>query len=111
MENILLLAFTEPDGGFHKTALEALGAAQQLSRELGASLTIGLIGGDVQPAANVVANGAAGFLPSPGPTLRSRVMRPMPRPPKRSAVPPIRHWCWRPRTRAPAALFPGWRFV
>ncbi len=57
MENILFLAFTEADGTLHKTALEALGAALELG-----SVSIGLIGGHVQAAANTVANcGAARF--------------------------------------------------
>ncbi len=63
MENVLFLAFTEADGSLHKTALEALGAA----RELGGRLTVGLIGPDVQPAANSVAVcGAVKFLGAAG---------------------------------------------
>jgi electron transfer flavoprotein alpha subunit len=58
MENILFLAFTEADGSLHKTALEALGAAI----ELGGSLTVGLVGADVQAAANAVANCGAKIL-------------------------------------------------
>jgi electron transfer flavoprotein alpha subunit len=64
MENILFLAFTESDGTLSKAALEALGAAI----ELGGTLTVGLIGGQVQPAANAVANcGAAKFFAVTGP--------------------------------------------
>lgn len=62
MENILLIAFTEPDGALHKTALEVLGAAQQLSQELGATLAVGLIGGNIQPAADTLANCGAKLL-------------------------------------------------
>jgi electron transfer flavoprotein alpha subunit len=58
MENILFLAFTEADGSLHKTAIEALGAAI----ELGGSLTVGLVGADVQAAANAVANCGAKIL-------------------------------------------------
>ena len=62
MENILFLAFTEPDGGLHKTAFEAAGAAHELSQQLGAALTVGLIGGEVQPAANLLAASGAKIL-------------------------------------------------
>lgn len=58
MENILFLAFTEADGSLHRTALEALGAAA----ELGGTLTVGLIGADVQTAANTVAGCGAKIL-------------------------------------------------
>ncbi len=58
MENVLFLAFTEADGTLHKTALEALGAALELG-----SVSVGLIGGEVQAAANALANcGASKFL-------------------------------------------------
>ena len=58
MENLLFLAFVEADGLLNKTALEALGAA----RELGAPLTIGLIGADVQAAAHSLASCGARIL-------------------------------------------------
>lgn len=58
MENILFLAFTEADGSLHKTALEALGAAI----EIGGALTVGLVGADVQAAANTVASCGAKIL-------------------------------------------------
>ncbi len=51
MESILLLAHTEADGTLAKPALEALTAAL----ELGGELTVGLVGGAVQPAANLAA--------------------------------------------------------
>jgi len=62
MENILFIAFTEPDGTLHKTALEVAGAACELSQQLGAALTIGLVGADVQPAANLFAASGAKIL-------------------------------------------------
>ncbi len=58
METVLLLAHVEADGAIAKPALEALGAA----KELGGTLVVGLIGADVQTAANQVAGcGAAKF--------------------------------------------------
>jgi len=63
MENILFLAFVEADGALPKAALEALGAAQQL----GGSLTVGLIGAEVQAAANALANCGAKILAVSGP--------------------------------------------
>jgi electron transfer flavoprotein alpha subunit len=56
MENILFIAFTEPDGTLAKAALEALGAA----KDLGGALTVGLIG--AQTSADALAYcGAAKF--------------------------------------------------
>jgi len=55
MESILLLAHTEADGALAKPALEALTAAL----ELGGELTVGLVGGSVEPAANLVAAAGA----------------------------------------------------
>ena len=51
MESILLLAHTEADGALAKPALEALTAALAL----GGELTVGLVGGTVEPAANIAA--------------------------------------------------------
>lgn len=64
METILFLAFTEADGSLAKAALETLAAAKQLSASIaGSTLVAGLIGADVQPAANAIAScGAARFL-------------------------------------------------
>jgi electron transfer flavoprotein alpha subunit len=64
METILLLATTEADGSLGKPALEALGAAKQLSAGLaGSHLDVGLIGESVAAAANQIATcGAARFL-------------------------------------------------
>jgi electron transfer flavoprotein alpha subunit len=51
METILVLAYTEADGSLAKPALEALGAA----KSLGSTLVVGLIGDNVQAAANKIA--------------------------------------------------------
>jgi electron transfer flavoprotein alpha subunit len=56
MENILFLAYTESDGSLAKGALETLGAAKDTAAALGAKLSVGLIGADVQAAANSIAN-------------------------------------------------------
>ena len=59
METTLLLAGTEADGSLGKPALEALAAA----KELGGTLIAGLIGENVQVAANQIGGcGAAKFL-------------------------------------------------
>jgi electron transfer flavoprotein alpha subunit len=59
MESILLLAHTESGGALAKPALEALAAALAL----GGELTVGLVGGEAQPAANqIAAAGAARIL-------------------------------------------------
>jgi electron transfer flavoprotein alpha subunit len=59
-KNILLLAHLDESGnGLPKAAGEALGAAAELAKQLNASLSIGLIGGDVQAAADSVANSGA----------------------------------------------------
>ncbi|MGA2038066.1 MAG: electron transfer flavoprotein subunit alpha [Bryobacteraceae bacterium] len=55
MESILLLAHTEADGTLAKPALEALTAALAL----GGELTMGLVGGAVEAAANVAAAAGA----------------------------------------------------
>ncbi len=64
MEKILFLAHTDTDGSVGKPVLEALTAALELAANLdGAELTVGLIGGEVQAAANAIAGcGAAAFL-------------------------------------------------
>ena len=59
METILVLAHTETNGSLAKSALEALGAVKQL----GGTFTVGLIGENVQAAANsIAACGAAKIL-------------------------------------------------
>lgn len=63
MEKILFLAHTQEDGSLPATAREALGAAVQLQGQLsGSSLAVGLIGGNIGPAAESIAGcGAAAF--------------------------------------------------
>jgi electron transfer flavoprotein alpha subunit len=59
METILVLAHTEADGSLAKPALEAIAAA----KSLGGTLVVGLVGENVQAAANRIAScGAAKFL-------------------------------------------------
>jgi len=56
METILVLAHTETDGSLAKTAREALHAAATLHKSLaGSKLIVGLIGDNVQAAANSIA--------------------------------------------------------
>jgi electron transfer flavoprotein alpha subunit len=55
MEPILLLVHTETDGTLAKPALEALGAALSL----GGELSVGLVGGEIQPAANQISGAGA----------------------------------------------------
>jgi electron transfer flavoprotein alpha subunit len=64
METVLFLAHTESDGSLGKPALEALGAARTLALALAdATLAAGLVGEQVQPAADAIASsGAARFL-------------------------------------------------
>jgi electron transfer flavoprotein alpha subunit len=64
METILVLAHTESDGRLGGPALEALGTACSLRSSLdGAGLVVGLIGPEVQQAANQIAGcGADRFL-------------------------------------------------
>jgi len=59
METILYLAHTEADGSLGKAALESLTAAAGLAAQCGGTLVAGLVGQDVQAAANQVAG--AGF--------------------------------------------------
>jgi electron transfer flavoprotein alpha subunit len=69
METILFLAHTEADGTLAKAALETLGAAKTLAASLtGSTLVVGLVGPDVQSAANQIsACGASRFLSVVGP--------------------------------------------
>lgn len=55
MENILYLAHTDADGSLPRVALETLTAARDLAVALGAQLTLGLFGAEVQIAANTIA--------------------------------------------------------
>jgi electron transfer flavoprotein alpha subunit len=62
-DNILFLAHVDESGtGLPKAAYEALGSAVDIAAQLGATLTIGLIGEDVQAAANTVAATGAPIL-------------------------------------------------
>ena len=58
METVLFLAHTEADGSLGRAALEALAAAQSL----GGSLVAGLVGGEVQQAADAIAGSGARIL-------------------------------------------------
>lgn len=64
MEKILFIAHTQPDGTLPNVALEALTAAARLLQQLdGASLTVGLVGQNIKPAADSIAScGATRFL-------------------------------------------------
>lgn len=64
MNTILFLAHTEADGALGKAALEALGVARTLQAGMpGSTLVAGLVGENVQNAANTIAAcGAARFL-------------------------------------------------
>ena len=56
METILLLAHTEPDGSLARSAREALRAARTLNQALaGSNLVVGLVGENVQAAADSIA--------------------------------------------------------
>ncbi|MBN2369835.1 MAG: electron transfer flavoprotein subunit alpha [Vicinamibacteria bacterium] len=71
MESILCLLHTESNGALARPALEALTAAKTLAADLGdAMVDVGLIGADVQAAADVIAPcGARRFLGAAGPEL------------------------------------------
>jgi electron transfer flavoprotein alpha subunit len=64
MASILYVAHTDPDGSLPKPACESLEAARQLKNALGdATLTVGLIGDQVQDAADAIAScGADQFM-------------------------------------------------
>lgn len=69
MESILFLAHAEADGSVARPALEALGAAKAVAASLGeVPLLVGLVGAEVQAAANAIAGcGAARCLGVSGP--------------------------------------------
>ncbi len=68
METILLLSYTEKDGGLGRQSLEALTAACDLAKDLGAALHVGLVGGDVEIASLALGGcGAVKFLAVTGP--------------------------------------------
>jgi len=64
MEKILLLLHTDENGALPKAALETIGAARSLACSLKESTwTVGIVGEDIQPAANsIAACGAGRFL-------------------------------------------------
>jgi len=64
MDKILFITDVASDGSLPKAALEVLNGAVRLANDLeGATLTVGLIGGDVQAAADSIASlGAGTFL-------------------------------------------------
>jgi electron transfer flavoprotein alpha subunit len=60
MKNIFLLAHVDESGNaLPKVAHETLGAALELAKQTGASLTIGIIGGAIQTAADSIATAGA----------------------------------------------------
>ena len=62
MKSLLFIAQTECDGSLGKASLEALNAVQTLARQLGAHLSVGLVGGEVKAAADAIAGcGAQAF--------------------------------------------------
>ena len=69
METILFLAHTEADGSLGKAALESLAVAKELAANLaGSALVSGLVGGEVQLAADQIAGcGATRFFGTAGP--------------------------------------------
>ena len=67
-QNILFLAHVDESGtGLPKVGYEALGAALDAAERLGSELTIGLVGEEVQGAANSVAAAGARILAVSGP--------------------------------------------
>jgi electron transfer flavoprotein alpha subunit len=61
METILVLLHTEPDGSLARSAFEAVGEARKLQAALaGSKLVVGLLGEQVQAAANFIAGCGAG---------------------------------------------------
>ena len=69
MSKILVLLHSEPDGSLAKSGLEAVGAAKSLAEGLGgAALVVGVLGGEIQAAADAVAGcGAEKILGVSGP--------------------------------------------
>jgi electron transfer flavoprotein alpha subunit len=72
MDTLLYLTATEPDGSLGQAAREALGAATTLAAALPeTTLVVGLVGDQVQPAADQIAScGAARFLAVSGEDFR-----------------------------------------
>lgn len=68
MEKILVLMHVDESGNaLPKIALEALAAGQDLAAALGSTLTVGIVGANVQVAANSVAGSSARILGISGP--------------------------------------------
>ena len=110
MEKILYLAHTQPDGTLPKAALEALCAAVDLSKALeGAALSVGLVGGEAQAAADAIAGcGAGGFFGVTGADFAvSRYASDAAQ--RRLWARQAHRLCWRRRPRAFAAHSPVWR--
>jgi electron transfer flavoprotein alpha subunit len=59
-DTLLYLAHTDDDGSLGKAALETLTAAVETSGAIGSTLLVGLIGGDVQSAADSISGCGAG---------------------------------------------------
>ncbi len=55
MESILLLLYVDESGALPKSSFEALNAALDLSKALGASVAAGIVGGETQKAADSIA--------------------------------------------------------
>lgn len=69
-QNILFLAHVDESGtGLPKVAYEVLGAAADMARQLGGTLTIGLIGEHIQSAADTLSAAGARVLGVAGPDL------------------------------------------
>ena len=67
-QNILFLVHTDESGtNLPKAAFDALGAAVAATTQLGATLTIGLLGENIQPAADTLAHTGAKILGVAGP--------------------------------------------
>lgn len=67
MESILVLTHVDESGSaLTRASLEAVTAGKELAARLGATLTIGIIAADPQPAANELASAGARLLAVPG---------------------------------------------
>jgi electron transfer flavoprotein alpha subunit len=69
MEKILCLLHTETDGTLGRAGREALTAAMSLAEGLGAPLAAGLVGGEIQAAADSIAGSSARVLGIASPEL------------------------------------------
>ncbi len=72
MEKILVLLHADESGNaLPKIALETLGTGQELALALGTTLTVGIVGASVQPAANQIAGCGGQILGVEGPEFAS----------------------------------------